>query len=178
MLKTRNLISTALCAAVGVLLPIAFHSVPNAGRIFLPMHIPVLICGLACGWQFGLTCGVLTPLLSSLLTGMPPTAMLPSMMIELAVYGLVSGALLECLKMDNQTIKTYISLVGAMLCGRLVAGALNAVIFQAGNYSLAIWVSASFVTALPGIAIQIVVIPLLITALKKARVISVEKSKI
>jgi Protein of unknown function (DUF1393). len=178
MLKTRNLISTALCAAVGVLLPIAFHSVPNAGRIFLPMHIPVLICGLACGWQFGLACGVLTPLLSSLLTGMPPTAMLPSMMIELAVYGLVSGALLECIKMDNQTIKTYISLVGAMLCGRLVAGALNAVIFQAGNYSLAIWVSASFVTALPGIAIQIVVIPLLITALKKARVISVEKSKI
>ena len=46
---TKKLVSCALCIAIGVLLPMAFHVIPNAGSIFLPMHIPVLICGLFCG---------------------------------------------------------------------------------------------------------------------------------
>ena len=51
---TKKLVSCALCIALGVLLPMAFHVIPNAGSIFLPMHIPVLICGLFCGWPYGL----------------------------------------------------------------------------------------------------------------------------
>ena len=58
---TRKLVSCALCIALGVLLPMAFHVIPNAGSIFLPMHIPVLVCGLFCGWPYGLACGILTP---------------------------------------------------------------------------------------------------------------------
>ena len=86
----KNLVTAAMCVALGIILPMAFHTIQNAGSIFLPMHIPVLICGLACGWQYGLLCGVLTPLLSSLLTGMPPAAILPAMLCELAVYGLLT----------------------------------------------------------------------------------------
>ncbi|MEG1275596.1 MAG: ECF transporter S component, partial [Ruthenibacterium sp.] len=89
--RTKKLVLAALCVALGMILPMAFHAVPNAGGIFLPMHIPVLLCGLVCGWQYGLACGVLAPLLSSLITGMPPAAFLPGMLCELAVYGLVSG---------------------------------------------------------------------------------------
>ena len=88
---TRKLVSCALCIALGVLLPMAFHVIPNAGSVFLPMHIPVLICGLFCGWPYGLACGILTPFISSVTTGMPPAMMLPQMMVELAVYGLVAG---------------------------------------------------------------------------------------
>ena len=171
MNKTKKLVFAGLCVAIGVALPIAFHSIPNAGSIFLPMHIPVLLCGLICGPLYGLACGILAPLLSSLLTGMPPAAFLPSMLCELAVYGLVSGLLVRFVKTKSRVANIYISLLGAMLAGRLVAGALNALIFRAGEYSMQLWVAGSFVTALPGIAVQIVVIPLIVLALQKARLV-------
>ena len=172
MPQTKRLILAALCAALGVVLPLAFHAVANAGSIFLPMHFPVLLCGLICGWPYGLACGILTPLLSSVFTGMPPMAYLPGMLCELAVYGFVSGLLMRQIKTGKLLADLYLSLITAMLAGRLVFGLLNALIFRAGSYSLAIWVSASFITALPGIVIQLAVIPALVLALKKSRLIA------
>ena len=93
--RVKRMVFTAVCAALCLVLPMAFHSIPNAGQVILPMHIPVLLCGLICGWPFGFICGLLGPALSSLLTGMPPAAMLPSMMVECAVYGAVSGIVLK-----------------------------------------------------------------------------------
>lgn len=171
MNNTRRLVMSALCAALGLVLPMAFHAVPNAGQVFLPMHIPVLLCGLICGPWYGLICGAVTPLLSSALTGMPPSAMLPGMLCELATYGLAGGAMSAALGRLNRAARVYASLTGAMLAGRLVSGALNALIFRAGEYTLSAWLAASFVTALPGIAIQLVAIPLLVAALERARVI-------
>ena len=168
MSNTKRMILTALFVALGVVLPMAFHSIPNAGSIFLPMHIPVLLCGLICGWAYGLGCGVLAPLLSSLMTGMPPAAILPGMLCELAVYGLVSGLLLKVIHTKRTIVDLYLALIGAMIAGRLVSGALNALIFRAGSYSLAAWTAASFVTALSGIAIQLVLIPILVMALQRA----------
>ena len=172
MTRTKRLILAGLCVALGIVLPLAFHSIANAGSIFLPMHIPVLLCGLLCGWPYGLACGVLTPLLSSLITGMPPMAYLPSMLCELAVYGLVSGLLMRWIKTRTLVTDVYLSLIGAMLCGRLVFGLLNALLFRAGSYSLALWTSAAFITALPGILIQLIVLPILVLSLKKAKLIA------
>lgn len=169
--QVKKLVFAALCVAIGIVLPLAFHSVPNGGSIFLPMHIPVLLCGLAAGPVYGLICGALTPLLSSLMTGMPPAAVLPGMLCELAVYGLVSGLLLRFVRTKSKAANLWISLVGAMLCGRVVSGLLNGLIFRAGQYTLQIWVSASFVAALPGIVIQLVLIPLLVFALERARLV-------
>jgi niacin transporter len=172
MTSTKRLILAGLCVALGIVLPLAFHSVANAGSIFLPMHIPVLLCGLICGWPYGLACGVITPLLSSLITGMPPVAFLPSMLFELAVYGLVSGLLMRAIKTKKLVVDLYLSLIGAMLAGRLVFGLANALIFRAGQYSLPVWTSAAFITALPGILIQLAIIPALVLALKKAKLIT------
>jgi len=172
MTNTKRLILAGLCVALGIVLPVACHSVANAGSIFLPMHIPVLLCGLICGWPYGLACGVLAPLLSSLITGMPPMAFLPSMLCELAVYGFVSGLLMRYVKTGKLLADLYLSLVGAMLLGRLVLGLLNAVLFRAGEYSVALWTTSAFVTALPGIVIQLAVIPVLVFALKKSKLIA------
>ena len=90
--NTKQLVLAALCVALGVVLPVAFHSIPNAGSVLLPMHIPVLLCGLVCGPVYGLLSGILTPLLSSMITGMPPMAYLPGMLCELSAYGLAAGA--------------------------------------------------------------------------------------
>lgn len=172
MTNTKRLILAGLCVALGIVLPVAFHSVANAGSVLLPMHIPVLLCGLLCGWPYGLACGVLTPLLSSLITGMPPMAMLPSMLCELAAYGLASGLLMRWVKTGKLLADLYLSLVGAMLLGRLVFGLLNALLFRAGQYSVALWTTSAFVTALPGIVLQLAVIPVLVLALKKTKLIA------
>ncbi len=169
--SVKKSIITAVCMALCVVLPMAFHAVQNAGSIFLPMHIPVLLCGLICGWQYGLICGIIGPLLSSLLTGMPPAAYLPVMMIELAVYGLVSGFLSQRIHTGKSLLDTYISLIGAMLAGRLVAGLARALIFARGSYSFQTWAVGYFVTGLPGIIIQIVLVPAILVALEKARLI-------
>ncbi len=174
----KRLVFTGLCIALGVVLPIAFHSIPNAGSIFLPMHIPVLLCGLACGWQYGLACGVITPLLSSLLTGMPPAAFLPAMVCELAVYGLLTGIMSKVIKTKSIYAGLYVQLITAMLAGRAVYGLLNALIFRAGEYTFSVWLSAVFVTSLPGIAIQLVLIPLLVIALRKAKLIEYGEKRI
>lgn len=122
---TKKLVSGALCIAIGVLLPMAFHVIPNGGSVFLPMHIPVLICGLFCGAPYGLACGIITPFLSSMTTGMPPAMILPQMMIELAVYGLVTGLCEKHINFKNEMPKLYISLIIAMLAGRIVNGLIN-----------------------------------------------------
>ncbi|MCH5352818.1 MAG: ECF transporter S component [Acutalibacter sp.] len=173
MTKTKKyiweMVISALCVALGIVLPITMHSIPNAGSVMLPMHIPVLLCGLLCGPAYGLACGILTPLLSSLITSMPPAAYLPSMLCELAVYGFIAGLLIVLVRTGSQIANVYISLVGAMLLGRVVYGIVNALIFRAGNYSMEMWLTASFVTALPGIIIQLVVLPLVVLALRKAK---------
>lgn len=166
----KRMTLAAVCVALCVVLPIAFHSIPNSGSVFLPMHIPVLICGLICGWPYGLICGLMGPLLSSALTGMPPVAFLPSMMVECGVYGLVSGLTLKHVRTKSTYADMYIALIAAMLAGRVVSGIANALIFTPG-LALSAWVTASFVTALPGIVIQLVFLPSVVFTLMKARII-------
>ena len=124
--NTKQLVLAALCVALGVVLPVAFHSIPNAGSVLLPMHIPVLLCGLVCGPVYGLLSGILTPLLSSMITGMPPMAYLPGMLCELAAYGLAAGVLRRFVRTGKRPLDLYIQLVSAMLIGRLVYGVMNA----------------------------------------------------
>ncbi|MCL2023778.1 MAG: ECF transporter S component [Oscillospiraceae bacterium] len=171
----RKMSVTAMLIALGVVLPMAFHSVPQGGMIFLPMHIPVLLCGLLSGYPYGLACGILTPLISSLITSMPPPAMLPQMLCELAVYGFVAGLLMGLVRTKKLYPRVFVALIGAMLAGRVAYGLLNAMVLQGGSYSLEIWLGAAFVTAVPGIAIQLVLIPALVLALDRALGVSIAK---
>ena len=164
----KRMILAAVCVALCVVLPVAFHSIPNAGTVILPMHIPVLLCGLICSWPYGFVCGLMGPLLSSVLTGMPPAAILPAMMVECAVYGAVSGIMLKTVHTGKTYPDLYIALVTAMLAGRVISGIAKALIFSPGLARSA-WVASSFVTALPGIAIQLILLPIVVSTLMKAR---------
>ncbi len=168
----KNMIRAALCAALCVVLPLAFHAIPNAGNVISPMHIPVLLCGLICGWPWGFLCGLIGPALSSMITGMPPAAYLPPMMVECAVYGLVAGIMIAMVRTKHRMANLYISLITAMLAGRIVAGAAKALIFSVGEYGFAMWTTSYFVTSLPGIIIQLALLPLIVVALEKARVVT------
>ena len=166
----KRLTLTALCIALCVVVPMAFHVIPNAGAVMLPMHIPVLLCGLVCGWQYGLLCGILGPLVSSVMTGMPPAAMLPGMMVECGMYGCVGGLLMERIRTGSLYADLYICLPAAMLAGRVISGVVKALILTPG-LSFTARATASFVTALPGISIQLILLPTLIVALTRASLI-------
>lgn len=176
MTSVKKLVFTAACTALCVVLPMAFHAIPNGGSVFLPMHIPVLLCGLICGWLYGGVCGLLGPLLSSLLTGMPPAAVLPAMMVECATYGLVSGMMMKYVRVGRGTTDLYISLVSAMVLGRVVSGFAKALIFNPGISPFA-WVTTSLVTGIPGIIVQLLLMPLVVFTLTRARVIPVRYQK-
>lgn len=166
----KKLVMAAACVALCVVLPMVFHSFPNGGSIFLPMHIPVLLCGLMCSWPFGLVCGLLGPALSSLITGMPPAAYLPSMMVECAVYGCSAGLMMRYVRTGKPVADLYISMVVAMVAGRVVAGLAKSWIFAPGVPPFA-WVTTSLVEGIPGICIQLVLLPLLVTALTRAKLL-------
>ncbi|NPV53409.1 MAG: ECF transporter S component [Firmicutes bacterium] len=159
--KTRNLVWGALFIALGIVLPIAFHAI-GAGPVFLPMHIPVLLAGFFAGPATGAAVGFLTPILSAVFTGMPPLMppVAQMMMVELAVYGFLTGFLYGRLRQN-----AIISLVCAMFAGRIVYGALGAFILPLfGLKAIPVFypITLGVVKSLPGILIQLVLIPTVI----------------
>jgi len=164
--KARFASHTALYLALSVLLPIAFHAFGMGGRIFLPMHIPVLLAGFLVSAECGLIVGILAPALSHVLTGMPPTYAVPLMSMELPLYGFVAGMAYRKLKLN-----VYISLIAAMLVGRLMFGfgLFLLGMFVEMPYTAAVFFSAGgpIVTGLPGIAVQIVIVPVIVAAVAR-----------
>jgi len=172
-MKTRNLVLTALFIAIGVALPQVLAPVSQIRALISPMHIPVFICGLAVGPMEGLICGLLTPALSHMLFGMPMIAGLPGMIVELGVYGLVSGLLMKAFKKIGSPARIYLSLILSMIAGRIAGGLLHALVLNAGEYSMAAW-AASYITGTGvGIVVHLILIPLIVRALEKAKLTSV-----
>lgn len=171
MTAVKKSIITAVCIALCVVLPQAFHAIPNAGVVYSPIHIPVLLCGLICGPYFGILCGMAGPLLSALFTGMPAAAILPQMVIECAVYGFTAGLMMKLVSTRKIYADLYISLAIAMLSGRIIAGIAKALIFARGDFTVSAWAVSYFVTSLPGAVIQLILIPFVVFALIKAKLI-------
>jgi len=150
--------------ALGVLFPIIFHQFGMAGRIFLPMHIPVLLAGCICGPLSGLIIGLLAPALSFALTAMPPSYAVPLMTIELSLYGLAAGLFYYRLRLN-----VYIALVVSLILGRIgfAIGLLILGLFIELPYGVKTYFSISVVTGLPGIIIQLVIIPPIVAAVMR-----------
>ena len=168
----------AMCIALCYVLPIAFHAI-GLGSVLSPMHIPVLLCGLVCGGGYGLICGILGPVLSSLISGMPPVMMLVRMIPELCIYGLAAGLAMRFIRTGRAALDVYIALAIAMIAGRIVGGIASAIFYTvtSGVYSLALWVTGYFVEALPGIAAHLILVPVLVFTLAKAKLIPQRYSK-
>ena len=166
--NAKQLVLAALFLALALVLPFLTGQIPEIGSMLCPMHIPALLCGFFCGWPWGLAVGLIAPVLRSLLFAMPP--MFPvaiCMSFELATYGAVSGLMYR--KLPGKKSSIYVSLLTAMAAGRLVWGiarflcaGLNVSAFGLGAF----WAGA-ITTAIPGIIIQLVLIPILVMALKK-----------
>jgi len=171
MSRLQKYVITAMCITLCTVLPLALHAVPGAGNTVLPIHIPVLLCGLLLGWYFGLLAGIFGPLLSSFVTGMPTPVQLPYMVVEIATYGAVAGLMMSIMRTKNKYVNLYTSLIIAMIAGRILGGAVRAFFFTTGEVSLYLWVSSYFITSAPGIIIQLILVPTIIVALQKAKIV-------
>ena len=171
MKKQNNLINLALASmflALALVLPFLTGQIPEIGEMLCPIHIPVILCGYICGGPWGLVVGFVAPLLRSVIFSAPPlfpTAF--AMAFELAVYGFMSGLLYR--KLSKNKANVYISLVVSMIVGRLVWGIVQlcCVGFDISKFSLAAFWSGAVINAIPGIIIQLVLIPIIVMALEK-----------
>ena len=163
--KSREIVLSGLFIALGLLVPMVFHAIGGAGPVFLPMHLPVLIGGFILSPLYALMVGVLTPLLSSVLTGMPvlmPMAFI--MMVELGIYGLVVSLLKE------KSVSHIITLLSAMILGRMSAGIMVAILVGFVGIKFAppaTFLIGAITTGIPGIMIQLIFIPILLVAVRK-----------
>lgn len=170
--SVRNIVLAGLFLAIGIILPFFTMQIPSIGAMLLPMHIPVLICGFVCGWPMGLLVGFMLPLIRSLLFSMPP--MYPTavtMAYELAAYGAIAGFLYQHL--EKKPSNVYISLIISMILGRVIWGITNVVILGLAEqtFSFKLFIAGAFTNAIPGIILQLIIIPIIVIALKKADLI-------
>ena len=158
--------------AMGLILPFFTGQVPKIGNMLLPMHLPIMLCGLICGWRYGAAAGAVTPLLRSLVFGKP--LMFPSataMAFELAAYGAVIGLVFAMCKKRN-LVSVYISLVISMLTGRMVWGAVMSLLLIGGEgFTVAAFIAGAFTTAIPGIILQLVLIPPIMLVLDRTHLV-------
>ena len=168
-IRIQKLVLTALCLALCMVLPFLTGQIPEIGNMLCPMHIPVLLCGFICGPFWAAAMGAVAPLLRFALFGMPP--LVPTgiaMCFELAAYGAVSGLLYA--KLPRRTGNIYVALLVAMLAGRVVWGVVRVILtgVTSSAFTWAAFLSGAFTTAIPGIILHIMLIPLIVMALQRA----------
>ena len=173
--QLRRLVFSALFLALALVMPFLTGQIPQIGSMLCPMHIPALLCGFVCGWPWGLAIGFIAPLLRMVMFGMPPFYVAIAMAFELLTYGLVSGIMYRKV-FKKQTVGTlYGSLLTAMVAGRIVWGIvkviLSGIAADAGAFTFAAFISGALLNAIPGIVVQLILVPAVVVALQKAKLI-------
>ncbi len=167
--RIQRLVLAAICLALCMVLPFLTGQIPEIGSMLSPMHIPVLLCGFIAGPFWAAAIGLIAPVLRFALFGMPPLFPVGiAMCFELAVYGAASGMLYG--KLPKKTVNIYISLISAMLLGRIVWGIVQVLLsgVTGAAFTWAAFIAGAFTSAIPGIILHIALIPVIVMALQRA----------
>lgn len=171
-MNTRDLVLAALFLALALFLPFLTGQIPQIGSMISPMHIPVLLCGFICGWPLGALVGLVAPILRSAIFASPPMYPIAiAMAFELLTYGFLAGLLYS--RLPKAVLNTYVSLALSMLGGRIVWG-LAMWALLGGTFTFEAFLSGAFIKAVPAIVLHIAIIPPIILALKRAKLIPEE----
>lgn len=162
-LRLQSLVRSALFLSLALVLPFFTGQIPVIGKMLCPMHLPILLCGYFCGPMYALIVGLVAPFLRFALFGMPtimPTAIIMS--VELATYGLCAALLFKYLPKKKGMV--FLSLILALLLGRMTWALMHIIFFYTIGepFSWLIFFTAGFVDALPGIILQLILIPLIV----------------
>ena len=175
--NTKKITLSAMFMALGLILPFLTGQIQQFGNMMLPMHFPVFLCALICGWQYGLAVGFILPFLRYALFGMPMIyPMGIAMAFELATYAFVAGYLYghsrwKCI------VSLYRSMIIAMISGRLVWGLVEVILLGMGGkaFTWQMFLAGAFLNAIPGIILQLVLIPAIMVALNRAGLVHFQK---
>lgn len=174
----QALTTAAMLLALGFILPFFTGQIPQIGSMLCPMHLPVLLCGFLCGWKYGLAVGFVLPLLRSAALGAPP--MFPTaaaMAFELAAYGFLAGFLYARSRWQC-VVALYRCLLLAMIGGRIVWAIVRVVLsgVSGQTFTWQMFLSGAFLTAIPGIILQLVFIPAVMVALDRTGLVRFHRS--
>lgn len=165
--KTKNMIFAAMFLALAIVLPLLTANTQILGNQLCLMHIPVILCGFFCGPVYGMVVGLIAPLLRFAIFSMPSMPLGIAMCFELATYGAACGILFHIFPKKN--IFIYVTLILAMIAGRIVWAFVRLALFGVIDleFTWTIFLTSGFLIAIPGIIIQIILIPIIVIALKK-----------
>lgn len=176
---TKKLTLSAMFLALGLVLPFFTGQIPQIGNMLLPMHIPVFLCGLICGGGYGAVVGFVTPLLRGAVFGMPvffPTGL--AMAFELMTYGMVAGYLYshsrwKCIRALTRAV------LAAMVAGRVVWGIVQIILLgiSGGAFTWEMFLAGALLNAVPGIVLQLLLIPTVMLALNKTGLVPFQNSR-
>lgn len=175
--KTEKIVLAGLFIAIASVLPLLFHSIViggnSLGQVISPMHFPVLIAGVILGWKYGLAVGIISPLLNSILFLMPPLyPMAIAMALEMGTYGCIIGIISQYTHpFSNRIANIYVSLLMAMIAGRIVYGTFMSIVMNiAGNsYGWTVFISSVVIGTLPGIILQFLIVPAAIMLIEQKK---------
>lgn len=162
---------SAMFLAMAMFLPFLTGQIQQIGSMLLPMHLPVLLCGIICGPYWGGMVGLIAPFLRYTMFGMPQMPTTLTMTFELLAYGIIIGLIYS--KLPKKPISIFIALIGAMIGGRIVWGVVATVVYQIMGldaFTFSMFVTSGFVSAIPGIIVQLILVPTIVLALTKAKV--------
>jgi len=171
MKMTYKLVLSALFIDIGLLLPFLTGQIPQVGNLLLPMHLPVFLCAFVCGWQYGGAVGLVLPILRSCIFVIPLLYHnVIGMAAELAVYGIVAGVIYQIAPRRN-IVTVYTAMIPAMLMGRVVWGIAQIVLLgmAGGSFTWKMFMAGAFMNAVPGIILQLILIPALMSMLHLIR---------
>ena len=174
----KKITLSAMFLAIGLVLPFLTGQIPEIGSMLLPMHIPVLLCGLICGWQYGGAVGLIVPLLRNVLFGMPPMPGAVSMAFELAAYGLIIGLMYKLLRRKG-ILSIYLSMIVSMTAGRVVWGVAQWIVLgiKGTGFTLKMFLAGAFINAVPGIVLQLILIPAIMLLLNQTGLVPFAERK-
>ena len=176
---TKKITLSAMFVAIGMILPIFTGQIQIIGSMLLPMHIPVFLCGLICGCRYGLVVGAILPIMRSVISGMPPLYPVAiAMALEMATYGLVAGYLYNNWSKWQCIISLYRCMIISMIAGRIVWG-IAEIILLGIKGDILTWqafISGAFLNAIPGIILQLILIPAIMVALNKTGLVKFKKA--
>ena len=167
----KDMTVAALCLAIALVLPFLTGQIPTIGAMLSPMHIPVYLCAFFCTWQWAALVGFTAPLLRNALFSMPPMPFGIAMAFEMAVYGAVTALIYKALPKRRKS-SIYISMIIAMICGRVVWGAARMIIagVTGTEFTWNLFIAGALIEAIPGIILHLLLVPVIVMAVKKGRV--------
>lgn len=158
-----------ILGVLGVLLPWFFGGVRIFGMGLLPMEFPVLLCGMICGAGYGGVVGAVVPILYALIFNtMSVYPLGVATVAELCAFGVLCGVLYKVMRQN-----VFVSLLLAMFSGRTVFAVVYYYLLRSEGviYTAERFINGEFLNVLPGIAIQIIFIPLIVLILNKTGIV-------